>query len=156
LIAGQSIRERLGAEAEGEVDVAQITQDVEKLELDEELMLKAIGKQIAILHAANIIHGDLTTSNMMLRPLEQEWEIVLIDFGLAFTSTLVEDKAVDLYVLERAFLSTHPDSFEVSVSKRFNTVMQGYKVKCGPKQWAPLWQRFEEVRSRGRKRSMVG
>jgi len=32
---------------------------------------------------------------------------VLIDFGLSFTSTLPEDKAVDLYVLERALLSMH-------------------------------------------------
>jgi tRNA A-37 threonylcarbamoyl transferase component Bud32 len=35
---------------------------------------------------------------------------VLIDFGLSYVSSLVEDKAVDLYVLERAFASTHPDS----------------------------------------------
>ncbi len=37
---------------------------------------------------------------------------MLIDFGLSYTSNLVEDKAVDLYVLERAFSSTHPDSEE--------------------------------------------
>lgn len=35
---------------------------------------------------------------------------VLIDFGLSYVSALAEDKAVDLYVLERAFTSTHPDS----------------------------------------------
>jgi TP53 regulating kinase-like protein len=34
----------------------------------------------------------------------------MIDFGLSYTSSLAEDKAVDLYVLERAFLSTHPSS----------------------------------------------
>ena len=34
----------------------------------------------------------------------------MIDFGLSYNSTLAEDKAVDLYVLERAFLSTHPNS----------------------------------------------
>lgn len=33
-----------------------------------------------------------------------------IDFGLGSQKPLVEDKAVDLYVLERAFLSTHPHS----------------------------------------------
>lgn len=33
-----------------------------------------------------------------------------IDFGLGFQQPLAEDKAVDLYVLERAFLSTHPHS----------------------------------------------
>jgi len=34
----------------------------------------------------------------------------MIDFGLSYSSTLPEDMAVDLYVLERAFLSTHPNS----------------------------------------------
>ena len=32
---------------------------------------------------------------------------VLIDFGLSYNNTLAEDKAVDLYVLERAFTSAH-------------------------------------------------
>jgi tRNA A-37 threonylcarbamoyl transferase component Bud32 len=32
---------------------------------------------------------------------------ILIDFGLAYNSTIPEDKAVDLYVLERAFSSAH-------------------------------------------------
>ncbi|KAI8992251.1 hypothetical protein BDB01DRAFT_841611 [Pilobolus umbonatus] len=60
------------------------------------------------MHQLNIIHGDLTTSNLMIRDSNQS--IVLIDFGLSFISSLAEDKAVDLYVLERAFLSTHPNT----------------------------------------------
>ncbi len=32
---------------------------------------------------------------------------VIIDFGLSTTSTVAEDKGVDLYVLERAFISAH-------------------------------------------------
>ena len=58
------------------------------------------------MHSLNVIHGDLTTSNLMLR--ENSDSVVVIDFGLSFVSTLAEDKAVDLYVLERAFASTHP------------------------------------------------
>lgn len=46
---------------------------------------------------------------------------VLIDFGLASTSSLVEDKAVDLYVLERTFTSTHPDSEPLLASVRTNS-----------------------------------
>jgi TP53 regulating kinase-like protein len=78
-------------------------------------LLSDVGIQIAKLHFADIIHGDLTTSNMMLRaakpqaPTRSNQEIVMIDFGLASVASLVEDKAVDLYVLERAFLSTHSD-----------------------------------------------
>lgn len=65
---------------------------------------------MAKMHDSGIIHGDLTTSNMMIR---QNKSIVMIDFGLSFNSTLIEDKAVDLYVLERAFLSTHPNTEEM-------------------------------------------
>ena len=35
-------------------------------------------------------------------------QIALIDFGLSYVKNSAEDKAVDLYVLERAFVSTHP------------------------------------------------
>ncbi|KAK7273666.1 hypothetical protein RIF29_14724 [Crotalaria pallida] len=64
-----------------------------------------IGDAIGKLHDGGLIHGDLTTSNMLLK--HDTNHLVLIDFGLSFTSTLPEDKAVDLYVLERALLSMH-------------------------------------------------
>ena len=66
----------------------------------------SIGKDLAHLHDLDVIHGDLTTSNMMMR--EGPNAICWIDFGLSYNSTLAEDKGVDLYVLERAILSTHP------------------------------------------------
>jgi TP53 regulating kinase and related kinases len=53
-----------------------------------------------------MIHGDLTTSNILLN--EQE-EMVLIDFGLGGGDGSAEDKAVDIYVLERALAATHPN-----------------------------------------------
>jgi TP53 regulating kinase-like protein len=70
-----------------------------------------VGRLLAKLHAANIVHGDLTTSNIMVRDGLSN-SLALIDFGLSYSSTMVEDKAVDLYVLERAFISTHPDTEE--------------------------------------------
>ena len=92
---------------------------------------------------------------------------MLIDFGLSYVSALVEDKAVDLYVLERAFASTHPDSepFFASILAAYALVME--------KEWPALRRRLDEgesywnshlsyilpvilVRLRGRKRSMVG
>ena len=70
-------------------------------EMNRQLM--AMGSVVQQLHSNNIIHGDLTTSNMILRD-----KIYLIDFGLSYIKNMAEDKAVDLYVLERAFVSTHP------------------------------------------------
>ena len=152
-----------------------------------------IGTEIAKMHLADIIHGDLTTSNMMLRhpssltarcpgklvryssiyvsPLisVSRTHQVLIDFGLSYVSSLVEDKAVDLYVLERAFSSTHPDS-----EPMFASVLAAYETRMG-KDWSAIGKRlddgkygvvlstiacsrvsFIQVRLRGRKRSMVG
>lgn len=111
-------------------------------------LLNMVGVEIAKMHLADIIHGDLTTSNMMLRKGSND--LVLIDFGLAYHSTLVEDKAVDLYVLERAFASTHPDAEPL-----FSSVLASYEKRLG-KHWSAIKKRLDDVRLRGRKRSMVG
>lgn len=69
-----------------------------------------LGKRIAQLHAAEIIHGDLTTSNMIVRAARDSREktnIALIDFGLSFVSQKVEDRAVDLHLLRQALESKH-------------------------------------------------
>jgi TP53 regulating kinase-like protein len=69
---------------------------------------KQIGEAIGKMHNVDVIHGDLTTSNIMMR--QESGSPVIIDFGLSYVSQLVEDKAVDLYVLERALISTHPNT----------------------------------------------
>jgi tRNA A-37 threonylcarbamoyl transferase component Bud32 len=96
---------------------------------------------------------------------------VLIDFGLSYVSTLVEDKAVDLYVLERAFASTHPDSeplftsvltaYAAQVGKEWSTISRRLDDGMYVNTWQPAWIIRESdntfsVRLRGRKRSMVG
>ena len=62
------------------------------------------------MHKNNVIHGDLTTSNMLVEDDKFGYKICLIDFGLGFAEGTPEDKGVDLYVLERALLSTHPNT----------------------------------------------
>lgn len=62
-----------------------------------------VGMLVASMHENHIIHGDLTTSNMLV---VQE-KIHLIDFGLSFFSHKVEDMAVDLNVLHRTIEATH-------------------------------------------------
>lgn len=77
-----------------------------------------IGYTIAQLHSNSLIHGDLTTSNFMVNidntpgkeQNEQEMVLYSIDFGLSQISDNVEEKAVDLYVLERAIDTTHNQS----------------------------------------------
>ncbi len=68
-------------------------------------IFKEIGNLIGKMHNQNIIHGDLTTSNMIVNSNEKK--IYFIDFGLSFFSEKIEDKAVDLHLLKRALESKH-------------------------------------------------
>jgi TP53 regulating kinase-like protein len=128
-------------------------------------LMRRIGAAVAKLHRCGVVHGDLTTSNMMLRPHRKdranghgsgderaallEGDIVLIDFGLATQSTSEEDRAVDLYVLERAFGSTHPRA-----ERLLEQMLQAYAETF--KQAGPVLRKLADVRMRGRKRSMLG
>ncbi|KAI1808945.1 kinase-like protein [Daldinia bambusicola] len=141
-----------------------------KEEEDKELvaLMRRIGGAIGRMHGVGVVHGDLTTSNMMLRPWEEEesngragegdgeqgglldGDIVIIDFGLASQSTSDEDRAVDLYVLERAFASTHSRAEDLFTA----TLESSYRETF--KQAPVVLKKLEEVRMRGRKRSMIG
>ncbi|XP_011367597.1 EKC/KEOPS complex subunit TP53RK [Pteropus medius] len=112
-------------------------------------LAQTIGQVLAQMHDKDLIHGDLTTSNMLLKPPLDQMNIVLIDFGLSFISALPEDKGVDLYVLEKAFLSTHPNTESV-----FEAFLKSYSISS--KNANPVLKKLDEVRLRGRKRSMVG
>ncbi|MFC1728126.1 KEOPS complex kinase/ATPase Bud32 [Nanoarchaeota archaeon] len=99
-----------------------------------------IGKQIALLHDKGIIHGDLTTSNMILA----NNQINFIDFGLSFFSEKDEDKAVDLHLLKQALESKHFTVFE----NAFDNVIKGYS-EFYPESKEVL-ERLEKVEKRGR------
>ena len=73
----------------------------------------------------------------------------LIDFGLSQVSTKVEDKAVDFYVLKRAFISTHPGS-----EPFFDKILDKYKEKTT--NGNTIIAKFREVELRGRKRECFG
>jgi len=81
---------------------------------------KMIGESIAKLHNNNIIHGDITTSNMIY----QDDRIHFIDFGLGEKNGEIEAKGVDLHVLMEAIESTHS-----RYSNCFDYVLEGYKNK---------------------------
>ncbi|KAK4556827.1 serine/threonine-protein kinase bud32 [Recurvomyces mirabilis] len=129
-------------------------------------LLSRVGEVVGKLHASGVIHGDLTTSNIMLRPNDTttpgvtsteslDGDIVLIDFGLSTQSVSDEDRAVDLYVLERAFGSTHPREeglFPEVLTAYAESEGSGMNGKIGKL----VLRKLEDVRMRGRKKSMVG
>ena len=107
-----------------------------------------VGETIGRLHEGELIHGDLTTSNMMLG---EGGEIVLIDFGLGSVSGGVEDRAVDLLVLERTVQSSHPTLDSILLPK----VWEGY-LSVGGEWGGEVMGRLEAARIRGRKRECFG
>ena len=104
---------------------------------------KTIGKQVGLLHNNHIIHGDLTTSNMILK----NKEVYFIDFGLSFIEQKVEHKAVDLHLLRQALESKHYKHYESS----FKAVLEGYKETC--KEYNKILERLDKVEGRGRYKS---
>ncbi|CAF3558807.1 unnamed protein product [Rotaria sordida] len=118
-----------------------------------EQLAQQIGTTIGRLHQAQIIHGDLTTSNMLLTENDQ---LYLIDFGLSAyipnKTQMLEALAVDLYVLERAIICTHQKAKHF-----FSNILMAYKSSISDEKQRTLTiNKYEEVRARGRKRSMVG
>lgn len=100
---------------------------------------KEIGNKIAILHNNSIIHGDLTTSNMILNR-----EVYFIDFGLSFFSAKIEDKAVDLHLLKEALESKHSEIWE----KSYKAALDGYARKAVDGK--DVLERIKLVEKRGR------
>jgi Kae1-associated kinase Bud32 len=101
-----------------------------------------IGESIARFHNNDIIHGDITTSNMIL----MDDRVHFIDFGLGEKNTELEAKGVDLHVLMEAIESTHS-----KYSNCFNYVLDGYKKHL--KQDAnQVIKKIEEIVRRGRYR----
>jgi len=97
-------------------------------------------KQISKLHNQNIIHGDLTTSNAILK----NGQVYLIDFGLSFFSHKVEDKATDLKLLKQALESKHYKVFK-NCEK---WILDAYKKEADNSN--EVLERLEKVEKRGR------
>ncbi|KAJ9501057.1 serine/threonine-protein kinase bud32 [Exophiala xenobiotica] len=151
-------------------------EEIARQEEEVKRLLRRIGRAIGNMHDKGaVVHGDLTSSNIIVRPKGGEMngsssavangdlreekdqdgptppdlngEIVLIDFGLATQSIQDEDRSVDLYVLERAFGSTHPRQEDWFDAEVLQSQHGGSNV---------VLKRLEDVRLRGRKRSMIG
>jgi len=102
-----------------------------------------VGNLIGRLHERSIIHGDLTTSNMIRTSDEK---MFFIDFGLSLYSIEVEDRGVDLHLMKRALNSTHYKY----VDQCFGAVIEGYKTEVGDKKTDRVLKKVREIEKRGR------
>ena len=153
------------------IDGKKLSENLDLFDLKKQKEICAqIGKSVAKLHDADIIHGDLTTSNMIyVDNLKKNiksndklnsgfsvntfsgwgggdkngFQIFFIDFGLGFISHKIEDKAVDLHLLKEALEAKHFQYWEIL----FQNVLHGYKIS---KDFHKTITRLEKVESRGR------
>jgi TP53 regulating kinase-like protein len=108
----------------------------------QELCVK-IGVLIGKMHRRGVVHGDLTTSNMILTG---EGKIFLVDFGLGEKNIEVEARGVDLHLMKRALQSTHYQFAEDC----FKHVMKGYSSVLGVEDAEKVLEKIREIERRGR------
>lgn len=122
----------------GFIDGKKLSDNLEKL--DWKKICRQLAEIITKIHNNNIIHGDLTTSNMIYK--EKYNKLFLIDFGLGFHSHKIEDKAVDLHLLKQALEAKHFSIAEEAIGIIFsNYNADNYKL---------IFEQLKKVESRGR------
>ena len=109
--------------------------------IEEKEYFKRIGEFVGRMHSSDIIHGDLTTSNIIITP---SGKIVFIDFGLGEFTSSIEDKGVELRVFYTALCSTHPDRAD----DLFEAFLDGYEHSYDLAR--KVISKFSEISLRGR------
>ena len=100
------------------------------------------GHLMGLLHLGDFVHGDPTTSNILIDKTGKMW---MIDFGLSEMNATVEMKGVDLHLIHRALETTHWDQQELMLE----ATIDGYSATVGDESETILI-RMHEIRERGR------
>lgn len=100
---------------------------------------RQVGLLIGRLHQGGLIHGDLTTSNMLV----SGDRIYLIDFGLSFWDATLEARGVDVHVYYQTLVSSHENHEELmeAFAEGYGSAFPGA---------AEVLRRVREIEYRGR------
>ncbi|OGJ12120.1 Kae1-associated kinase Bud32 [Candidatus Pacearchaeota archaeon RBG_16_35_8] len=124
------------------IEGKKLSEHLDNFEFGEQKKIcRKIGESVAKLHNNNIIHSDLTTSNMILK----KDKIFFIDFGLGFISQKIEDKAVDIHLFKEALEAKHFGHWQ----DLFKEFLNGYSAYPEHKK---ILEQVKKVESRGRYR----
>jgi Kae1-associated kinase Bud32 len=118
-----------------------LLKDIQSAKL-ESLVYSSVGESAARLHASGIIHGDLTPKNI----IRVDDKTLIIDFGLSFVSSRLEDRAEDLHLLKQSIRSSETRS----AGRRFRDVLQGYESVSGKRELVRITRQIAEIERRGR------
>lgn len=149
-VAGVRVPSILGIEAESNAfSMTYIDGNVARECLDEmsmenaNLLFKQLGMMVGSLHAAGIVHGDLTTSNIIVT---SSGEPFLVDFGMSRRSVEPEDRGVDLHLLQRSIAASHlKDTGPLIIA-----LSRGYRETAGSTIHQASWAKAREISRRGR------
>ena len=102
-----------------------------------------VGKLVGKLHSSGIVHGDLTTSNLLLAGEKPGEKFYLLDFGLAYFDKGLEARGVDVHVLFQTFESTH---------REHEVLVEAFKKGYGSTfiDSEAVLKRVEEIKKRAR------
>ncbi|MDA4124250.1 MAG: Kae1-associated kinase Bud32 [Thaumarchaeota archaeon] len=105
-------------------------------------LFESVGRNAAKLHGAGIMHGDLTTANMIVRGRD----LYFIDFGLSLHTSRLEDHAVDIRLIKETLVGAHS---EVS-SLALTSLVKGYSTVAGPERCRAVIRQLRNIERRGR------
>lgn len=140
----------------------------------QEEVMRKVGIEVAKLHKEGIIHGDLTTSNMILQnkggftterraisdkrsgsagktrqeggsKTDEYGEVYIIDFGLGSFNGKYEQKGVDIHLLKEALEAKHFENWE----NLFASFKEGYE-SIDPSEAKKVFERLKAIEKRGR------
>lgn len=94
---------------------------------------KISGEMLAKLHNSEIIHGDFTPANL----IASKGNLHVIDFGLGFFSSDIEDKAIDVLTMLKSVKPTQGENF-----------LKGYEKIS--REYGKIIDRIGEIRKRAR------
>lgn len=102
-----------------------------------------LGEIVSSMHSMDIVHGDLTLANILAGEDTGLW---LVDFGLSAFNADLEEKAVDIHLLERSAAGSFPDK----AREFMQLFLRGYSRVVGREKTSEILEKVKEIRSRGR------
>jgi TP53 regulating kinase and related kinases len=106
-------------------------------------LFEKLGAMIGLMHSGGIVHGDLTTSNILVTLTGDPF---LVDFGMARRSVDAEDRGVDLHLLQRSIVTSHLKD----ASPLVKALATGYSKTAGRAIHESSWAKAREISRRGR------
>lgn len=105
-------------------------------------LFRKLGKMAAVLHSKGIMHGDLTTSNVIVKG----GLLVMIDFGLSITTSRLEDQAVDLRLIKETITGAHSEL----ANEALEALFEGYAEVAGERRFRDVTRQLRNIERRGR------